>query len=225
MARAKKKSGAEASSMVAPEHPATPLDAPGDAVVAEVTTPSTWREKRGRVDLACLRVIVVPRAEVEANNYNPNSVAPDKLELLAQSVADNGFCFPIVVIRDEERGVYVIVDGFHRWTVCGPEWLDVAMVPVVVLSHTMAGRLAATWQFNKARGSHSVDLDAELIRALLEQGLTDDEVGARLGVDLDTVHRYKQVTGIAALFARSPYSTAWAMVETVDAEQLTPAAP
>jgi ParB-like chromosome segregation protein Spo0J len=87
------------------------------------------------------------------------------------------------------------------------------MVPVVVLPHTMAARLAATWQFNKARGSHSVDLDAELIRALLEQGLTDDEVSTRLGVDLDTVHRYKQVTGIAALFARSSYSLAWRMVD------------
>jgi hypothetical protein len=213
MARTKKKTGAEASSMVSTERHATPLDAPGDVVVATTTTPSTWREKRGRVDLACLRVIVVPREEVEANNYNPNSVAPDKLELLAQSVADNGFCFPIVVIRDEERGVYVIVDGFHRWTVCGPEWLDVAMVPVVVLPHAMAARLAATWQFNKARGSHSVDLDAELIRALIEQGLSDDEVGTRLGVDLDTVHRYKQVTGIAALFARSNYSASWSMTD------------
>ncbi len=212
MVRASKKpkTGAEANSLVA----TTPTDVV-DVLSEEATPapPSTWREKRGRVDYACMRVILVPWAEIVANNYNPNSVPPDKLELLAQSIADNGFCFPVVVIRDEERGVYVIVDGFHRWTVSGPEWLALDMVPVVVLPHSMAQRLSATWQFNKARGHHSVDLDAELIRALLGQGLSEAEVCARLGVDADTVHRYKQVTGIAALFARSPYSTAWSMVD------------
>lgn len=212
MVRASKKpkTGAEANSLVA----TTPTDVV-DVLSEEATPapPSTWREKRGRVDYACMRVILVPWAEIVANNYNPNSVPPDKLELLAQSIADNGFCFPVVVIRDEERGVYVIVDGFHRWIVSGPEWLALDMVPVVVLPHSMAQRLSATWQFNKARGHHSVDLDAELIRALLGQGLSEAEVCARLGVDADTVHRYKQVTGIAALFARSPYSTAWSMVD------------
>lgn len=216
MARASKKpkTGAEANSLVATTTPTDAVDVLTEEAVS--APPSTWREKRGAVDYACLRVILVRRDEVEANNYNPNSVPPDKLELLAQSIADNGFCFPVVVIRDEERGVYVIVDGFHRWTVSGPEWLALEMVPVVVLSHSMAQRLSATWQFNKARGHHSVDLDAELIRALLQQGLTDAEVCARLGVDADTVHRYKQVTGIAALFARSPYSTAWRMVDDTD---------
>jgi ParB-like chromosome segregation protein Spo0J len=216
MAKQTKKTGAGASTMAGETER-----------VAETVAPvASWRARRGAVDLACLRIIAVPRADVVANNYNPNSVAPDKLELLAESIAANGFCFPIVVIRDEERGVYVIVDGFHRWTMCGPEWLDIDPVPVVVLHHGMTERLAATWQFNKARGSHSVDLDAELIRALIEQGLSDDEVGSRLGVDLDTVHRYKQVTGIAALFARSPYSAAWAMVDDAsDAAELTPSAP
>ena len=175
-----------------------------------------WEAKRGKVALTCLQVIAAPRAQVVANNYNPNSVAPDKMELLAESVADNGFCFPIVTVYDPERDVYVIVDGFHRWTIAQPEWLDIDPVPVVVLPHGMAGRLAATWQFNKARGTHQVDLDADLVRALLEQGLDETEVAQRLGIDLDTVHRYKQVTGVAALFAKTPYSMAWEMVERGD---------
>lgn len=202
--------------------PAAQMPAADDIALAPAPAApplSTWREKRGRVDLACLRVITVPYGEVEANGYNPNSVAPDKLELLAQSIADNGFCFPIVVIRDEERGVYVIVDGFHRWTVCGPAWLALDAIPVVVLTHSMAERLAATWQFNKARGHHQVDLDAEVIRALLGQGKTEEEIALHLGIDGDTVHRYKQITGVAALFARTPYSTAWTMEERPDAER------
>ena len=177
----------------------------------------SWREKKGRVDLACTRVILVRRAQARANNYNPNSVPRDKLELLAQSIADNGFCFPVVVILDPDLSaaegfdVYVIVDGFHRFTVCGPDWLDVDPLPVVVLTHDFARRLAATWQFNKARGHHRVDLDADLVTALAAQGVADEEICARLGVDLDTVLRYRQLAGPAALFARAAYSPAWAM--------------
>jgi len=76
--------------------------------------------------------------------------------------------------------------------------------------------MAATWQFNKARGVHQVDLDADLIRALLQQGLGEDEVAEKLGIDLDTVLRYKQVTGIAELFKGAQYSMAWEMTEVDD---------
>lgn len=187
--------------------------------VARAAPEMSWRAARGKVEIACMAVRLVRRDDVRANNYNPNSVPPDKMELLAQSVADNGFCFPLVVIRDDEasgaegRDIYVIVDGFHRWTVSQPAWLDIAEVPVVVLRHGMEKRLAATWQFNKARGSHRVDLDAELVRRLVDQGLSDEEVASKLGVELDTVHRYKQVTGVAALFSSVPYSTAWSMTD------------
>jgi DNA invertase Pin-like site-specific DNA recombinase len=73
--------------------------------------------------------------------------------------------------------------------------------------------MTATVQFNKARGVHQVDLDAEVIRALIEQGMGEEEIAAKLGIDEDTVHRYKQLTGIAELFKNTTYSTAWEMVE------------
>lgn len=168
---------------------------------------------RPKIDIPCLRTKLVPRDSVVANNYNPNAVAPDKMELLRQSIVDNGFCFPIVTVWDQEQDKYVIVDGFHRFTMCQPEWLDLEEVPVVVLEHGMSKRLAATIQFNKARGAHQVDLDAEVIRAMIAQGMTDEDVSVHLGIDLDTVHRYKQVSGIAELFARADYSTSWSMVE------------
>jgi hypothetical protein len=76
-------------------------------------------------------------------------------------------------------------------------------------------RLAATAQFNKARGFHQVDLDADLVRALLEQGLTEEQVSEQLGLELEAVHRYKQLTGIAELFARADWSMAWEMVDEV----------
>jgi ParB-like chromosome segregation protein Spo0J len=165
------------------------------------------------VKFPCLQARMAPRDKIVANNWNPNAVSPDKMELLRQSILDNGWCFPIVVIYDAEADVFVIVDGFHRWTIAQPEWLNLPEVPIVVLSHTIAQRMIATVQFNKARGVHQVDLDAELIRGLIEQGMSDEQISTHLGIDMDTVHRYKQVTGIAELFKDTEYSTSWKMVD------------
>jgi ParB-like chromosome segregation protein Spo0J len=165
------------------------------------------------IAMPCLQVRLVPRARVVANTWNPNHVSPEKLALLRQSILDNGFCFPIVTIYDPEQDRYVIIDGFHRRLLCEPEGLDVPEVPVVVLAHDLSQRMAATIQFNKARGVHQVDLDAEVIRSLIEQGMVEEDIAVHLGIDLDTIYRYKQLTGIAELFKASAYSMSWAMEE------------
>lgn len=165
------------------------------------------------ITFPCLTTRLVPREQVVANNYNPNSVPPDKMELLRQSIIDNGFCFPIVTIWDADQERYVIIDGFHRWTICQPQWLDIPEIPIVVLSHDISARMIATKQFNAARGFHQVDLDADLVRSLIEQGLSEEEIGQRLQMDLETIHRYKQLTGIAELFKHAAYSTSWSMEE------------
>lgn len=164
-----------------------------------------------KIKFPCLTTILVSRDKVIANNYNPNHVSKDKMQLLMQSIIDNGFCFPIVTIWDLDLGKYVIVDGFHRWTICQPKWLDIPEIPIVVLDLEINQRMVATIQFNKAKGSHQVDLDAEVIRSLLEQGMSEDEVSTHLGIDIDTIYRYKQLTGIAGLFKNSDYSMSWSM--------------
>ena len=161
------------------------------------------------IKVPCLDVKLVPRELVQANNYNPNHVPKDKMELLKQSILDNGFCFPIVTIWSEEDGKYIIIDGFHRYTICQPEWLDIEQVPIIVLEHDISKRMAATIQFNKARGVHQVDLDADVVRSLLEQGMSEEEVSRHLGIDLDTVLRYKQMTGIVDLFKNIDYTPSW----------------
>lgn len=161
------------------------------------------------IKIPCLNTKLVPREQIQANNYNPNHVPKDKMELLKQSIIDNGFCFPIVVIWDGDLEKYVIIDGFHRFTICQKEWLDIEQVPVVVLEHDISKRMAATVQFNKARGVHQVDLDADVVKALIEQGMSELDVSQHLGIDLDTVHRYKQLTGILDLFSNVNYSASW----------------
>jgi len=177
-------------------------------------------KRKVQIAVPCVNTVLVRREMVAANTYNPNHVSDDKMELLRQSILDNGFAFPCATIWDEEAEQFVIVDGFHRFLITGPDWLGLDYVPVAVLEHDMAKRLAATWQFNKARGQHQVDLDADLIRALIEQGVSEEEIVQHLGIDLDTVHRYKQVTGIAALFANAVYSMSWEMREVEEGEVL-----
>jgi ParB-like chromosome segregation protein Spo0J len=170
------------------------------------------------VSIPCLSVMMAKRDLVVANTYNPNSVPPDRLELLRTSIVENGFCFPCVTILDPDLERFVIIDGFHRYLVSGPDWLDLQYVPIVCLKHGIQKRMTATMQFNRARGIHQIDLDADIVRALIQQGMTDAEVAVQLGMDEDTVHRYKQLTGIAELFANVQYSTAWEMQEDANQE-------
>ena len=170
-------------------------------------------KKYGKIEVPCANTLLVSTDLIVANLYNPNFVPRQKMELLQQSILDNGFCFPIVTIWDDEQGKFIIIDGFHRDTMGDPAWLDLDYIPVVFLKHDVRQRMQATIQFNKARGVHQIDLDAEVIRALIEQGMSEDEISIHLGIDLDTIHRYKQLTGIAEIFKNSEYSTSWEMVE------------
>lgn len=167
----------------------------------------------GRIPVPCVRTVLVRVELVVENLYNPNEMSPDKMDALQTSMLENGVCFPVATIWDEEAQRFVIVDGAHRRRILGPDWLDCDYVPLVPLPHDMSKRLAATWQFNKARGVHQVDMDAELIRRMVEQGMSDEDVAAKLGTDVDTVYRYKQVTGVAELFRNADYSMSWTMVD------------
>lgn len=170
-------------------------------------------KRHGRIRVPCMATVLVATALVRANDYNPNHVSADKMALLQESILGNGWCFPVVAIWDDEQRVFVIIDGFHRSQMGEPEWLDLDYLPLVFLEHDMTQRLLATVQFNKARGVHQVDLDAEVIRKLAGQGLEDGEIAQRLGIELDTVYRYKQVSGIAELFRNTPHSPAWEVEE------------
>jgi ParB-like chromosome segregation protein Spo0J len=160
-----------------------------------------------RIDIPCMDIKLIDVKLLQANNYNPNNVPKDKMGLLKQSIIDNGFCFPIVTIYDDEIEKYIIIDGFHRYTIA--QQLKMKEVPIVVLKHEINKRMAATVQFNKARGVHAVDMDAEIIRSLIEQGMSEPDICTHLGIDIETVQRYKSLTGIVELFKNVSYSKSW----------------
>lgn len=168
-------------------------------------------KKKIKITMPAVNTFLANRELVIANTYNPNSVSDSKMELLKQSIIDNGFAFPVVTIADSDQEGFVIIDGFHRYQMTTKKWLDLSHLPIVVLDHDINQRMFATVQFNKARGVHQVDLDADLIRSLIQQGVNENEISKHLGIDLDTIHRYKQVSGVAEIFANSEWSASWEM--------------
>jgi ParB-like chromosome segregation protein Spo0J len=187
--------------------------------IKDTLKPATIKSKKyGEISVPCTVTLLVNRELVKANKYNPNSVSKEKMKLLRQSIRDNGFCFPIVTIWDDEEQCFTIVDGFHRNSMGNEDWLDLDYIPLVYVAHDISQRMYATVQFNKARGVHQVDLDADVIRALIDQGNTEEQISEHLGIDLDTIHRYKQLTGISAIFANANWSPSWKAVNQNEGE-------
>jgi ParB-like chromosome segregation protein Spo0J len=168
--------------------------------------------KYGPIKLISQTAIVVPIELVQANNYNPNSVDSKNMELLKRSIIDNGFCYGVVTIWDKDLQKFIIVDGYHRYDEFKNDF-QATEIPVYVLDQTPAQRMAATVQFNRARGVHQVDLMGDLVKALFEQGEDDAAIAKHLGMELEEVFRLKQITGIAELFKNQTYSRSWEMQE------------
>ena len=155
----------------------------------------------------------VPVEQVEANDYNPNSVAPNEMRLLHTSISHDGYTQPVVAIYDPERKRYVIVDGFHRFSTCRIH-ADIreatrGRVPLVVIDKDINDRMASTVRHNRARGKHSVDGMADMVFAMLDNGWRDADICNEVGLTPEELTRLKHVTGFSKLFEGAEYRRAW----------------
>lgn len=156
------------------------------------------------------RVIWVPKEKVVANDYNPNHVAPKELALLHTSIKEDGYTQPIVTVYDKERELFVIIDGFHRNLVLR-KYADIedrnkGYLPIVVLEKNIDQRMASTVRHNRARGSHSVDGMANIIYSMMNDGLPESEICAKLGLEEREFTKLKYITGFAKIFKDYDYS-------------------
>lgn len=146
---------------------------------------------------------------VQANDYNPNTVAPPEMKLLQHSIEMNGYTQPIVA-WELEPGKYEVVDGFHRYKV--GKKLKLEKLPLVIINKDMSSkgdRIAATIRHNRARGKHQVENMCEIVIELSRRNWSAKRIGKELGMDPDEVLRLKQVTGLAEMFADKEFSEAW----------------
>lgn len=162
-------------------------------------------------------VIAVPVEKIQANAYNPNSVASPEMKLLYESILNDGYTMPIVCYYLSEIDKYEIVDGFHRYTIINKH-KDIfdregGKLPVVVIDKDITNRMASTIRHNRARGSHSVDLMSNIVAELLEMGKSDSWIAKHLGMDADELLRLKQITGLASLFKDKEFGKSWEINE------------
>lgn len=161
-------------------------------------------------------VIPVPLDKIVANDYNPNHVAKKEMDLLYQSIKSDGYTMPIVCYYDKENDKYIIVDGYHRYTIM-MRYKDIferenGMIPVSVIEKDINDRMASTIRHNRARGKHEVELQAALV-GILKGGWDELKIMKELGMTLEEVQRLMGVRGIASEIKGVPYSIERQIVE------------
>lgn len=159
-------------------------------------------------------VLWVSADQVEANDYNPNAVAPPEMKLLQLSIEEDGYTQPIVAYGTNDY--YEVVDGFHRNRI-GKECPEIKkrlhgylpITPINTDRQDKSDRIASTIRHNRARGKHQVTAMSDIILELSRRNWNDQKIARELGMEPDEVLRLKQITGLAELFADNEFSEAW----------------
>lgn len=92
-----------------------------------------------------------------------------------------------------------IIDGFHRWTVSGREPLLSLLggkVPVVVVDHhgDESADVYGTITHNRARGTHLLEPMKAIVKKLIDEGKTVEEIGKQLGMKPEEIFRLSGFT-------------------------------
>jgi ParB-like chromosome segregation protein Spo0J len=151
---------------------------------------------------------------VEVNEYNPNAVAPPEMQLLYESILNDGYTMPIVSFKEEQH--FKIVDGFHRRETerrnKDISESTLGYIPLSTIRNTQAdtsNRMASTIRHNRARGSHNIELMSQIVSELVEMGKGDAWICKHVGMSVDELLRLKQITGLASLFQNKSFSDSW----------------
>lgn len=151
---------------------------------------------------------------VEANEYNPNAVAPPEMQLLYESIKNDGYTMPIVSFQDEKT--IRIVDGFHRreTELRNKDISDSTLgyIPLTSIRDSQkdqGNRMASTIRHNRARGTHNIELMSQIVSELVEMGKGDPWICKHVGMSIDELLRLKQITGLASLFTNKDFSESW----------------
>lgn len=161
------------------------------------------------------KVQAVAIEKIVANSYNPNVVAPPEMELLELSIWEDGYTMPCVCYYRKEEDLYELVDGYHRYLVMKTSQRiyerENGLLPVTVIDKDISNRMASTIRHNRARGMHSLELMTGIVTELVKSGMSDNWIMRNIGMDKNELLRFKQISGLAALFADKDfgYSEDW----------------
>lgn len=147
--------------------------------------------------------------ELTGSDYNPNHVATSEMDLLAQSLLEDGWTQPIVT---RENGK--VVDGHHRLKVAmayADELQREGCVPCVVLDNpTEADDRISTIRHNRASGAHLVEGMADNLRYLLnDANMTHEEIASRVGMEEEEISRLSRAVDLPEMHSDEDFERAW----------------
>ncbi len=155
------------------------------------------------------RVQWIEVSQLRANDYNPNVVFNKELDLLEFSLFVNGWIQPILTTQD-----FIIIDGFHRYSLAkrSKKLIDKygTKVPVVILELSEAERMLLTIRINRAKGSHVALKMSEIVKKLIELGLSVKNIMDGIGATKDEIDLLLMDDVFQALDIQNhKYSKAW----------------
>lgn len=147
--------------------------------------------------------------KLSANDYNPNVVFKDEMNLLKFSIIKNGWIQPILVTQD-----FCIIDGFHRATLAKKN-KDITIdgkVPVVIMEMSEPERMMLTIRINRAKGSHVALKMSDIVHTLVnEYGIPVQQICEGIGARKDEVELLlmDNVFQAKGIDEHTKYSQAW----------------
>ena len=155
-------------------------------------------------------VKAIPVEKIQANDYNPNVVAPPEMKLLELSIWEDGFTMPCVCYIGQEKDSYIMIGGYRRDQVLKTSkriyQRENGLLPVVVIDKELSNRMASTIRHNRARGAHNIELMCNIVAELDRAGMSAQWSMKNIGMDRDELLRLKQISGLADLFANKDFS-------------------
>lgn len=140
--------------------------------------------------------------ELNANDYNPNVVQPQEFALIELSLRKHGWLQPILITQHD-----VIIDGFHRWTISTKNgW----QIPCIVLELEETERKLLTIRINRAKGTHVALRMSDIVKSLVDSGLTREYIAEGIGATLFEVNLLLEDSIFTKLnVEQHNYSKAW----------------
>lgn len=157
----------------------------------------------------------VPASKLKANDWNPNKMAQNEVNMLDFSMIKYGMAQAIVgwETEDEEDR---IIDGWHRnWRCDTNSILKNRMheyLPVVYMEGNEADQIEATDLFNKIKGKHGATEEAKLVQRLVDNGRDYEEISKNLGKSCEEIIRLQQAV-VAPILANKHYARAWVVTD------------
>ena len=181
-------------------------------------------------------VLWVHADRVVSNAENPNKVAAPEMAALHESIKQSGFTMPVYAAEFDatelrtvngKTGDYKVIDGHHRGQIV-KKHKDVAKSthgyqPITLAKpKALADHLYEMWLHNEARGKWNEERSVDLVATISELGEKPHRMAKKLNMEAERLIRMKAQTGIAASYAKEPFSRSWVAVEgdgTMDDER------